>query len=91
MVFGPRCGGSWGGGGGTFAADLCELVPKVHAGMACLLTPAPRIPAVICFMLKVFGEGERLPSGLFRGGGWGIEKWTELRSVFQAKVFQVGK
>lgn len=48
---------------------------QVHAGMVCLLTPEQRrptlrIPGVICFMLKVFGEGEGLPSG-FVGWGWG--------------------
>lgn len=89
MVFGPRCGGSWGGTSLLIFATL-------HAGMVCLLTPkqrmpALRIPGMICFMFKVFGEGECLPSGLLVGGTGGVEKLTELRSVFQAKVFQVGK
>lgn len=54
-------------------ATLYERCTKVHAGMVCLLTPeqrmpALRIPGVICFMFKVFGEGECLPSCLLVGG-----------------------
>lgn len=79
-------------------ATLYKGCTQVHAGMVCLLTPEQRrptlrIPGVICFMLIVFGEGEGLPSGFvgLRGMDRDVEKLTELRCVFQAKVFQVGK